>query len=495
MLRELHEYNCSQGTMAKKIIVVVLVAALLGVPYLISLHKPTVLLLTNHFNYLVSSRHEDHQIPTAAAPDLYVTASTRPPEADPQQQQQLQAPQQEPAGTDLVEQRNSPTPAPGQIGVTRVEAPAAGDDVKIVDQQQPVLTPAPGGQQAANTSNPPEEILAAQQPAESPKVQQQQQQQQVLESQIIAGQELQQDEWKVLEDLLVKASMGNNKTVIITSLNQAWAAPAANKNHNMSMFSLFLEGFRNGEGTQHLLDHLIVVALDNKAYNSCMQESHRLHCFKLKSTEGVDFSPDQVFMSTDYVKMVWKRFEYLGHVLSLGYNFIFTDVDILWFRDPFLHFDASKDFQIAADIYAGTPDSPKNSANAGFYFAHSNKRTLAFFHYWNATHYQHRAPRNEQDAFNIIVKEQGFLDIGLKYNFLDARYFSSFCHMNDDMRKVVTLHGNCCVGQQRKLDDLRLCLNDWASYKALSTQQKLSDKRIALWRAPKNCKSRKRSKP
>ncbi len=108
-----------------------------------------------------------------------VTASTRPPEADPEQQQQLQAPQQEPAGTDLVEQRNSPTPAPGQIGVTSVEAPAAGGDVKIVDQQQPVLTPAPGGQQAANTSNPPEEILAAQQPAESPKVQQQQQQQQV----------------------------------------------------------------------------------------------------------------------------------------------------------------------------------------------------------------------------------------------------------------------------------------------------------------------------
>ncbi len=147
---------------------------------------------------------------------------------------------------------------------------------------------------------------------------------QVLESQIIAGQEVQQDEWKVLEDLLVKASMGTNKTVIITSLNQAWAAPDAKKNQNMSMFSLFLEGFRNGEGTQHLLDHLIVVALDNKAYNSCMQQSHRLHCFKLQSTEDVDFSPEQVFMSTDYVKMVWKRFEYLGHVLSLGYNFIFS---------------------------------------------------------------------------------------------------------------------------------------------------------------------------
>jgi hypothetical protein len=104
-----------------------------------------------------------------------VTASTRPPEADPEQH--LQAPQQEPAGTDVVEQRNSPTPAPGQIGVTSVEAPAAGDDVKIVDHQQPVLAPAHGGQQADNTSNPPEEILAAQQPAESPKVQQQQQQQ------------------------------------------------------------------------------------------------------------------------------------------------------------------------------------------------------------------------------------------------------------------------------------------------------------------------------
>lgn len=74
-------------------------------------------------------------------------------------------------------------------------------------------------------------------------------------------------------------------------------------------------------------------------------------------------------------------------------------------------------------------------------------------------------------------------------------FYFVFVQMNDDMRKVVTLHGNCCVGQQKKLDDLRLCLNDWASYKALSTQQKLSDKRIALWRAPKRCKSRKRSKP
>jgi hypothetical protein len=36
-----------------------------------------VLLLTNHFNYLVSSRHEDHQIPTAAAQDLYVSLKRR----------------------------------------------------------------------------------------------------------------------------------------------------------------------------------------------------------------------------------------------------------------------------------------------------------------------------------------------------------------------------------------------------------------------------------
>jgi hypothetical protein len=77
MLPELHEYSCSQGTKAKKIIAVVLTAALLGVPYLISLHKPTVLLLTNHFNYLVSSRHENHQIPTVAAPDLYVSLRRR----------------------------------------------------------------------------------------------------------------------------------------------------------------------------------------------------------------------------------------------------------------------------------------------------------------------------------------------------------------------------------------------------------------------------------
>jgi len=126
----------------------------------------------------------------------------------------------------------------------------------------------------------------------------------------------------------------------------------------------------------------------------------------------------------EFIVALWIKQQF-GDVLH-----VLQDVDILWFRDPFLHFDASKDFQIAADIYAGTPESPKNSANAGFYFAHSNKRTLSFFQYWNATHNRHRAPKNEQDAFNIIVKEQGFLDIGLKYNFLDARYFSSFCHVS-----------------------------------------------------------------
>jgi hypothetical protein len=61
---------------------------------------------------------------------------------------------------------------------------------------------------------------------------------------------------------------------------------------------------------------------------------------------------------------------------------------------------------------------------------------------------------------------------------------------SNDMGKVVTMHANCCLGLQRKLDDLRLSLDDWASYKALSPQQKASA-HIALWRAPKQCRKSK----
>lgn len=105
-----------------------------------------------------------------------------------------------------------------------------------------------------------------------------------------------------------------DRTVILTTLNEAWAAPD-------SVIDLFLESFRIGDGTRKLLNHLVIIALDQKAFERCLT-LHR-HCFAL-ITDGVDFHQEAYFMTPQYLKMMWKRIDFLRTVLEMGYNFIFT---------------------------------------------------------------------------------------------------------------------------------------------------------------------------
>lgn len=113
--------------------------------------------------------------------------------------------------------------------------------------------------------------------------------------------------------MLKDASM-QDKTVILTTLNAAWAA------HN-SIIDLFLESFRIGEHTRKLLNHVVIIALDQKAFSRCL--ILHTHCFTLM-TEGVDFSGEAYFMTPEYLKMMWSRINFLRSVLELGYNFVFT---------------------------------------------------------------------------------------------------------------------------------------------------------------------------
>lgn len=103
-------------------------------------------------------------------------------------------------------------------------------------------------------------------------------------------------------------------TVILTTLNEAWAAPN-------SIIDLFLESFKIGVGTHRLLNHLVIIALDQKAFQRCL-ELHN-HCFAL-ITQGVDFRREAYFMTPHYLKMMWARIDFLRSVLEMGYNFVFT---------------------------------------------------------------------------------------------------------------------------------------------------------------------------
>jgi len=116
-----------------------------------------------------------------------------------------------------------------------------------------------------------------------------------------------------LESVLRRASM-KDKTVILTTLNDAWTAPG-------SIFDLFLESFRIGNETEWLLNHLVVITYEQKTQERCLTV-HK-HCHQLIS-KGDNFTGEQRYMTPNYLHMMWKRLEFLGSILDMGYSFVFT---------------------------------------------------------------------------------------------------------------------------------------------------------------------------
>jgi hypothetical protein len=129
--------------------------------------------------------------------------------------------------------------------------------------------------------------------------------------------------WGDLEEVLARAAT-KDRTVIMTQINAAWTRPG-------SLLDLFFESFRTGEdGVARLLDHLVIVTMDPAAYEGC-KAVHR-HCYFLRTSNGVDYRSEKMFMSKDYLEMMWGRNRFQQTVLQLGYNFLFTVSTVYLFR-------------------------------------------------------------------------------------------------------------------------------------------------------------------
>lgn len=128
-----------------------------------------------------------------------------------------------------------------------------------------------------------------------------------------------------LEEALSNAATAPNKTLIITIVNKAYVEP--HNDQYPTMLDLFLEGFWVGEDTKSLLNHLLVVAVDQTAYDRC--QFRRLNCYRLVTKDGVDFAGEKLYMSNDFIKMMWTRTSFLLDVLKRGYNFVFTVSNLL----------------------------------------------------------------------------------------------------------------------------------------------------------------------
>jgi len=276
-----------------------------------------------------------------------------------------------------------------------------------------------------------------------------------------------------LADLLRRAAT-SDKTVLMTAINEAWAAPG-------SFLDLFLESFRHGEGTGDLPRHLLIVAMDGKAFQRCLAVHPFCYWFRVA---GMDFAGEQKYMKGDYLEMMWRRNRLQQRVLELGYSFLFTDVDILWFRSPFPRLPAGAQVVMSSDFFVGDPGSPNNYPNGGLLYVQSSPAAVAFYEHWQAS--RARFPgKHEQYVFDMIVKEGVPATIGAAVRFLDTAVFGGFCQHSKDLGKVTTMHANCCVGLENKLFDLKNVLDDWKAYRVRVAAG--DDARGFSWRVPGRC--------
>ncbi|KAL9245230.1 hypothetical protein vseg_018906 [Gypsophila vaccaria] len=272
-----------------------------------------------------------------------------------------------------------------------------------------------------------------------------------------------------LGETLERASMPN-KTVIIAVVNRAYVEVEKGTN----MLDIFLEGLWAGEGTRELVKHVVVVAVDQTAYDRCVFRG--LHCYRLV-TDGVDFMGEKVFMSSDFIKMMWRRTLFLLDVLKRGYNFIFTDMDVVWLRNPFTilttNMTQDLDIQFSTDWHNGNTSSSINPINTGFYFVKSNNKTISLFNKWYDLK-DNSTGLKEQDVLQNLTWKGVPMDLGIKVRFLETKFFSGFCQDSSDIRSVITVHANCCRYIRAKMTDLVRVLREWGTFKKVSPSNSTS---------------------
>ncbi|XP_062208708.1 uncharacterized protein At4g15970-like [Phragmites australis] len=282
------------------------------------------------------------------------------------------------------------------------------------------------------------------------------------------------DKFPGLVELLPQVAT-DDRTVIITSVNEAWARPN-------SLLDLFRESFRNGEGIEHLLNHTLIVAFDAGAFDHC--RAVHPHCYLLEM-KGMNLSSANRFLTKGYLELVWTKLSLQQRVLELGYNYLFTDVDVMWLRDPFRHINLFADVTMSCDYFYGDAESLKNSPNTGFYYVKSTNRTVEMLRYWRAARSRF-PPHHDQKIFDNIKHELA-AELGVRIAFLETALFDTFCELHGGgMERVCTMHANCCIGLENKMHDLRNVIEDWKNYTRLTPAEKKTGK--VRWRFPAKCK-------
>ncbi|XP_074572457.1 uncharacterized protein At4g15970-like [Curcuma longa] len=243
---------------------------------------------------------------------------------------------------------------------------------------------------------------------------------------------------------LLKGAANNDNMVIIAMLNGA----------QNSVFDLFIESFKVGDGTSRLLNHLVVLALDQEAFEHC--GALHSHCYFPNYTSNFRGSAETMMMA--------RQIEFSSQVLELAYNFIYTDLDVMWFRNPVRQFNDLSLLILATDRYRFG-----STANGAFMYVLSADQTIEFFRTWRFT--MRRYAGGDRAAILTRAVGEGTYEFGPKVQFLDTDRFGDVCRRDVDLREVYTARAGCCRERGEKLSAMRALAQAWKNYTSLTVEE------------------------
>ncbi|KQK11249.1 hypothetical protein BRADI_2g59001v3 [Brachypodium distachyon] len=252
----------------------------------------------------------------------------------------------------------------------------------------------------------------------------------------------QEDKFPGLAQLLPRVAM-EDRTVIITSVNEAWARPG-------SLLDIYRESFKNGEDTEHLLNHVLIVALDPTGFGRC----NVVH----------------------------------------PYCYLLEDTDMIMMRNPLRHIPVYADMSVSTDNFLDARVPLTNPLNTGLYYMKATNRSISMLRYWQEA--RPRFPRlNDQPVF-ARIKHELVEKLQVRIEPLRTIYFGGFCQYHDDFDKISIMHADCCIGVDNKVHDLMDVAADWKRYRSLTRKKKRNMNVKLTWTVPVRCrKSIHRRKP
>lgn len=152
----------------------------------------------------------------------------------------------------------------------------------------------------------------------------------------------------------------------------------------------------------------------------------------------------------------------------------------MWLRNPVSLVYSTEELAIACDFNSGER----------FFYLRSCEAMIDYFNYWEITRFLDLNYQNQSLCQNTVFYKNAFKGLGLRVRYLEMdSYFGDICKRRRNMREIYSMRSSCCENNAHKVHDLRLFLDDWRNFTALSADNVNSKESFFTWRAPNKCQS------